>query len=183
MLMTVLKVLYVVVAILMTAFILLQRGAGAQQGGGFGTGASATVFGASGSANFLSKSTKWLAALFFGLSITMAAIISHGTKISTTTAVDAGVMSNFSETPDVLAPVAQPAESEVPSAAGDTTVVPAADATAVPAVDESGSDAKAVEASSAPPAADVAPVTPATAPAQVQPIAADADKPEEKSDN
>lgn len=100
--MTVFKVLYVVIAILMIAFILLQRGAGAQQGGGFGAGASATVFGASGSANFLSRSTKWLSILFFGLSIAMAAMISHGSRRDISAArADAGVMSNYSETPTV----------------------------------------------------------------------------------
>ena len=53
-----LNVFYVLIAISMIVLILLQRGAGAQAGSGFGAGASGTVFGARGSANFLSSSTK-----------------------------------------------------------------------------------------------------------------------------
>ncbi|MFA6986940.1 MAG: preprotein translocase subunit SecG [Arenimonas sp.] len=69
---TLLNVVYVLIAIAMIVLILLQRGAGAQAGSGFGAGASGTVFGARGSANFLSSSTKWLAGIFFALSLFMA---------------------------------------------------------------------------------------------------------------
>src|SRR5262245_48715648 len=67
-----LNVIYVLIAIAMVALILMQRCAGAQAGSGFGGGASATVFGARGSANFLSKATKWLAIAFFAISLFMA---------------------------------------------------------------------------------------------------------------
>ena len=67
-----LNIIYVLLAIAMIALILLQRGAGAQAGSGFGGGASGTVFGARGSANFLSKSTKWLAIAFFVLSLAIS---------------------------------------------------------------------------------------------------------------
>jgi preprotein translocase subunit SecG len=67
-----LNVIYVLIAIAMVALILMQRGAGAQAGSGFGAGASATVFGARGASNFLSKSTKWLAIAFFAISLFMA---------------------------------------------------------------------------------------------------------------
>ncbi len=52
--------------------VLLQRGKGADAGAAFGAGASATVFGARGSANFLSTSTATLAALFFMTSLALA---------------------------------------------------------------------------------------------------------------
>ena len=80
MLMTILNVVYVLLAIGMIAMILMQRGAGAQAGSGFGGGASATVFGARGASNFLSKSTKWLAIVFFGISLFMAWQASHGAR-------------------------------------------------------------------------------------------------------
>jgi preprotein translocase subunit SecG len=86
MLLTTLSIIYLVVALFMIGFILLQRGAGAQAGSGFGSGASGTVFGARGAGNFLSRSTAVLAALFFGLSLVMAATItrqSHSTKVQT----------------------------------------------------------------------------------------------------
>ena len=75
-----LNVIYVLIAIAMVALILMQRGAGAQAGSGFGAGASATVFGARGSANFLSKSTKWLAILFFAISLFMAWQATHNAR-------------------------------------------------------------------------------------------------------
>src|SRR6476659_1617036 len=77
---TLLMVVFVLVAIAMIVLILLQRGAGAQAGSGFGAGASGTVFGARGSANFLSSSTKWLAAVFFSLSLFMAWQSAHTAK-------------------------------------------------------------------------------------------------------
>ena len=71
MLLTILNVVYVLIAIAMVALILMQRGAGAQAGSGFGAGASATLFGSRGAGNFLSKSTKWLAIAFFAISLFM----------------------------------------------------------------------------------------------------------------
>lgn len=62
---TVVLVVHVIVAFSLIGLVLLQRGKGAEAGTGFGAGASGTVFGARGSANFLSRSTAILAALFF----------------------------------------------------------------------------------------------------------------------
>ncbi|HRF84495.1 MAG TPA: preprotein translocase subunit SecG, partial [Pseudoxanthomonas sp.] len=80
MLMLILNIVYVLVAIAMIALILLQRGAGAAAGSGFGAGASGTVFGARGASNFLSKSTKWLAVVFFGISLFMAWYATHSAR-------------------------------------------------------------------------------------------------------
>ena len=80
MLMLILNVVYVLVAVAMIALILLQRGSGAAAGSGFGAGASGTVFGARGASNFLSKSTKWLAVVFFGISLFMAWYATHGSR-------------------------------------------------------------------------------------------------------
>ncbi|PSD12832.1 preprotein translocase subunit SecG, partial [Stenotrophomonas maltophilia] len=80
MLMLILNVVYVLVAVAMIALILMQRGSGAAAGSGFGAGASGTVFGARGASNFLSKSTKWLAVVFFGISLFMAWYAGHGTR-------------------------------------------------------------------------------------------------------
>src|SRR4029078_7409034 len=93
---TLLMVIFVLVAIAMVVLILLQRGAGAQAGSGFGAGASGTVFGARGSANFLSSATKWLAVGVFSLSLFMAYKASHGGVVAPTPAAeDLGVMSNL----------------------------------------------------------------------------------------
>ncbi len=69
---TLLLVAHVIIALLIIGLVMLQRGKGADAGAGFGAGASGTVFGAKGSANFLSRSTAVLATLFFVSSITLA---------------------------------------------------------------------------------------------------------------
>lgn len=69
---SVLIVLHLFVAIALIGLVLVQHGKGADAGAAFGSGASATVFGARGSANFLSRATSILAALFFIISIALA---------------------------------------------------------------------------------------------------------------
>ena len=69
---TILVVVQVLVAIALVALVLLQHGKGADAGAAFGSGASGTVFGARGSANFLSSATAWLAAAFFAISLAIA---------------------------------------------------------------------------------------------------------------
>jgi preprotein translocase subunit SecG len=72
MLTTVLIVLHVLVALSIIGLVLLQHGKGADMGSGFGGGASGSLFGATGSANFLSRTTAVLAAVFFILSLALA---------------------------------------------------------------------------------------------------------------
>ncbi len=64
--------LHVLLAIGVISLVLLQHGKGADAGAAFGSGASATVFGARGSASFLVKLTTLFAALFFATSIGLA---------------------------------------------------------------------------------------------------------------
>jgi len=96
MLLNVLNIAYLLVTIAMVGFILLQRGPGATAGSGLGAGASATVFGARGSANFLSRSTSVLAVLFFALSLSMAVYVSRGVVAPGGATQDLGVMSGVS---------------------------------------------------------------------------------------
>lgn len=65
-------VFHVLIAAGIVGLVLLQRGKGADAGAGFGSGASGTVFGARGSASFLSRMTATLAALFIATSLTLA---------------------------------------------------------------------------------------------------------------
>ena len=119
MLLQIINVLYVLVAIAMIGLILMQRGSGAQAGSGFGGGASATVFGARGSSNFLTKSTKWLGVAFFAISLGMAYYASKAAHdVNGPAAADLGVMSQ---------PV--PNKSPVPAATVPTAQVPVAPAT------------------------------------------------------
>ena len=120
------NILYVLVAIAMTALILLQRGAGAAAGSGFGGGASATVFGARGSANFLSRSTAVLAGLFFLLSLGMGIYASRSGIRAAAAPDDLGVMSG------ITAP-AKPAATDAPPAATGEAPQPAPAPAATPA--------------------------------------------------
>lgn len=72
MLQTLLLSAQVILAAFIIGLILLQRGKGAEAGAAFGAGASGTVFGASGSANFLSRTTAILATLFILNSLVLA---------------------------------------------------------------------------------------------------------------
>jgi preprotein translocase subunit SecG len=63
---------HVLVALAIIGLVLLQHGKGADMGSGFGGGASGSLFGATGSANFLSRATAILATLFFILSLVLA---------------------------------------------------------------------------------------------------------------
>jgi len=65
-------VVHVLVAIAIIGLVLLQHGKGADMGSGFGGGASGSLFGATGSANFLSRTTAILAAVFFASSLGLA---------------------------------------------------------------------------------------------------------------
>jgi preprotein translocase subunit SecG len=56
---------HVLVAIVLVGFVLLQHGKGADMGAAFGSGSSGSLFGAAGSANFLSRTTAILATAFF----------------------------------------------------------------------------------------------------------------------
>ena len=114
MLLQIANVLYVLVAIAMIVLILMQRGAGAQAGSGFGGGASATVFGSRGASNFLTKSTKWLAILFFVISLGMAYYATHSARLERApAAADLGVMGQQAPAP---APAQRLPAARVPTA-------------------------------------------------------------------
>jgi preprotein translocase subunit SecG len=151
------NVVYVVLAIIMIGLILMQRGAGAQAGSSFGAGASGTVFGAQGSANFLSRSTAVCAALFFIISFGMGVYLSHSNKIKATGAEPTSIMDKVTLPAEKL----QVKAGEVPLAAmpvaGATPVVTAP--AAVPVV-----TAPAVVTPVTVPAAEAPATVPAPAP-------------------
>lgn len=78
---TVLVIVQVLAAVALVGLILLQQGKGADAGAAFGSGASGTVFGSRGAANFLSRTTAWLAAVFFAVSLALAYLV-HGRATS-----------------------------------------------------------------------------------------------------
>ena len=108
MLTTVLIVLHVMVALAIIGLVLLQHGKGADMGSGFGGGASGSLFGATGSANFLSRTTGVLAAVFFILSLALAY-----TATRRPTEEGGGVIDVIRNKQQVPAPAQQPA-ADVP---------------------------------------------------------------------
>lgn len=80
MLYEVLLVAYLIVAIMLIGFVLIQQGKGANMGASFGGGGSNTVFGSSGSGNFMTKTTATLATLFFVLSLFLGNITANKEK-------------------------------------------------------------------------------------------------------
>lgn len=69
---TVVVVIQVLSALLIIGLVLIQHGKGADMGAAFGSGASGSLFGASGSSNFLSKSTGFAAVIFFSATLGLA---------------------------------------------------------------------------------------------------------------
>jgi preprotein translocase subunit SecG len=101
-------VVQVLSAVAIIGLVLLQHGKGADMGAAFGSGASGSLFGASGSSNFLSKSTALAAAIFFGATLGLSVLASKG-NIS----AGAGVMDNVK----APAPAAVEGAAAIPSAA------------------------------------------------------------------
>lgn len=69
---TLIVVVHVIAALAIIGLVLLQQGKGADAGAAFGSGSSQTVFGSSGSGNFLTRSTTIAAIIFFATSLTLA---------------------------------------------------------------------------------------------------------------
>lgn len=92
---TLILIVHVLTALGIIGLVLLQHGKGADMGAAFGSGASGSLFGATGAANFLSRTTAVLAAVFFLTSLGLAYVATHRPKPS------AGVMDTLKEQPPV----------------------------------------------------------------------------------
>jgi preprotein translocase subunit SecG len=124
---TILTVFHIFLAVGLVGLILIQHGKGADMGAAFGSGASGTVFGAKGSASFLTRTTALLATLFFVTSMVMAYFASQRNE-------QVGIMDSLDQVPSVQVEEVQqsdippvPVESDIPE------IVPAAEPVAEPA--------------------------------------------------
>ena len=138
---TVMIVLHVVLALAIIGLVLLQHGKGVDMGSGFGGGASASLFGATGSANFLSRTTAALATVFFVLSLALAYLASNRPKS------ESGILDAV-KTEKPASDVPQPQLQQKP---GAETTKPAAE-TAKPAAEAAKPAAEAPKPSSGEPA-------------------------------
>ena len=115
-----LLVVHLIVAVVVCALVLLQHGKGADMGAAFGSGSSGSLFGAAGSANFLSRTTAVLAAVFFLSSLGLTYLGSTNTPAKDV--MEQGVMGSV---PKSEAPVpGQPAAPTPAPVPGNTTPMP-----------------------------------------------------------
>lgn len=118
-------VVHVIAALAIIGLVLLQHGKGADMGAAFGSGSAGSVFGSSGSANFLSRTTAVIATIFFVTSIGLTIVSSKKTT-------DKGIMAQ---------PVELPASSSLPSQI--PTPPPSVPASAVPVPQAPAAESKA----------------------------------------
>src|SRR5437667_1756062 len=109
---TLLVAVHVLVAAGLVGLVLLQHGKGADVGAAFGSGSSGSLFGASGSANFLSRTTAVLAAIFFLTTFLLAYFVTHRPRAG------GGVMDTVKEQAPQQ-PVPAPQTAPDPAKAGD----------------------------------------------------------------
>lgn len=110
-------VVHVLAASGLIALILLQQGKGADIGAAFGSGASQTLFGSRGSANFLTRLTALLATVFFITSLTLAVLatqVSAPRSVTETVTVEPPASAPSTEPEKEPVPTPAPAPSDVP---------------------------------------------------------------------
>ncbi|MCP5141595.1 MAG: preprotein translocase subunit SecG [Chromatiales bacterium] len=112
--------LHVLIALALIGLVLMQHGKGADAGAAFGSGASATVFGAQGSSNFLSRTTAILATLFFVTSLALAYLFGN-------------VKAPTSVTEQIVPVETIEQQVELPAGPLDVPVAPPSDVPAAPA--------------------------------------------------
>jgi preprotein translocase subunit SecG len=112
-------VIHVIAAIGVITLVLLQHGKGADMGASFGSGASGSLFGVSGSANFMSRATAGFVMVFFTTSLTLAYMSSHkdgNGSVVKAVAVKSEIASS--------APAKNPENTAVPAAPATTQDIP-----------------------------------------------------------
>jgi preprotein translocase subunit SecG len=127
-------------ALIIVGLVLLQHGKGADMGAAFGSGASGSLFGASGSSNFMSKSTGVAAAVFFAATLALTYMSSNRHA-----AISGGAL-------DSLPVQTAPAASSAPAASAPAASAPAASAPAAAAPAASAPTASADQGAKTAPA-------------------------------
>ena len=112
---TLILVLHILVAVSIVVLVLLQHGKGADMGAAFGSGSAGSLFGSAGAANFLSRTTAVLAAMFFATSLALT------------------YFSSPSKSSGVAQQIEVPAPSTKPGSGSAVETKPAAPASSAPA--------------------------------------------------
>ena len=110
---SIILLVHILSALGIIGLVLVQHGKGADMGAAFGSGASGSLFGATGSANFLSRTTAILAAVFFLTSLSLAYVASNKPKTS------GSVMQDVVKSQPIQQPAAAGADkAEIPAGSG-----------------------------------------------------------------
>jgi preprotein translocase subunit SecG len=134
-------VLQIVTALVMIGLVLIQHGKGADMGASFGSGASGSLFGATGSANFLSRSTAVCALVFFVATLYLAYSVNDRPRATTGSVLDRPAAS----APGLPAvPSAASGAAAIPGVASGTAPTPAALPIAAPNAPVGASGAAAI---------------------------------------
>lgn len=141
----VLQAVQVLSSLTIIGLVLLQQGKGADMGSAFGSGSAGSVFGSAGAANFLSRTTKWAAIVFFVSTAGLAWVVY---KPSAKAEIESGVMQGFES---VIPGMSVPAPAT--PAAPDVSVPVVPETPAVPQAAQPAVDAKVEESTDAVPAA------------------------------
>jgi preprotein translocase subunit SecG len=132
--MTLVLALQLLSALVMIGLVLVQHGKGADMGASFGSGSSGSLFGATGSANFLSRSTAACATVFFVCTLALALMSNVGGNAPTSSG--GSVLdrpANAASAPAVPAiPGAAPAPAPAPASAAAAAAPAASAAPAIP---------------------------------------------------
>ena len=120
--------LQILTALAMIGLILVQHGKGADMGAAFGSGGSGSLFGASGSANFLSRSTGVLATLFFACTLLLAYFGNTQSRPLGSSVLDNALLSAPAAPTSVPPQGAQVPGGNLPPAADASVPAPAAPA-------------------------------------------------------
>ena len=113
---TAILIIHALIALGIIGLVLLQHGKGADMGAAFGSGASGSLFGSTGSANFLSRATAILAVIFFCTSLLLAYISSHPEQ--------SAIMKNLKAPTATTKPIPQPAPAKTVPAGPKSDAIP-----------------------------------------------------------
>ena len=121
---TLIIIVHVVAAIAIVGLVLLQQGKGADAGASFGSGASQTVFGSSGSGNFLVRATTIAAVIFFVTSLTLAIFASNQAGTGSSTGLPIVNQDILEEATSAQSDVPVLEEQQTPSNQSDVPTLP-----------------------------------------------------------
>jgi preprotein translocase subunit SecG len=132
-LMNLVVALQIIAALVMIGLVLIQHGKGADMGASFGSGASGSLFGATGSANFLSRSTAVCAAVFFVCTLSLAYFSNDRSAAPTGSVLDRPAMAPPAASAAASGAALIPGTSGAPAAsAPSAATLPASGAGAIP---------------------------------------------------